>query len=335
MKKESKKPLWIFYSDFATSPYPSHFCSVIMRAVLFFFTVWCEMLSERRASIILLVATVLAAWGWIFSKEAILGLPPFGFIGLRFIAASLCLMPFCFSQLKRVERGNLIRAGGVGSILACALLCWIYAMSVSTSLGEGAFIMSLSMLIVPPIAWLLFKQRPPRIFWVSMPIAVAGLALLSLGGVGWQLSPSQIWFLLAALFLATHFNFNSQYAKSIPALVLTSVQLFVTGVIALVASLLTETWPESVPTSIWGWFTLSVLVATSLRYLMQTLGQKGASAANAAIIMILEPVWTVILSVVWYHEAMPAHKIAGCTLILASLLIYRGSEPLRRLLRSK
>lgn len=168
-----------------------------------------------------------------------------------------------------------------------------------------------------------------------MPIAVAGLAMLSLGGVGFTLSSSQIWFLLAALFLATHFNFNSRYAQRIPALVLTSVQLFVTGVVALVASLFTETWPEQVPANIWGWFALSVLVATSLRYLMQTLGQKGASAANAAIIMILEPVWTVILSVVWYHEAMPAHKIAGCALILASLLIYRGSEPLRRLLRRK
>lgn len=293
------------------------------------------MLSERRASLILLAATVLAAWGWIFSKEAIQGMPPFGFVGLRFIAASLFLVPFCLNALKRVEKSDLIRAAGVGSLLSCALLSWIYAMSVSTSLGEGAFIMSLSMLFVPPIAWVLFKQKPPRIFWVSMPIAVSGLALLSLGGVGWQLSPSQVWFLLAALSLAIHFNVNSRYAQRIPSLVLTCVQLFITGVVASVVSLLTETWPEQVPSNIWVWFSLSVVVATSLRYLMQTLGQKGASAANAAIIMILEPVWTVVLSVVWYHEAMPAHKIAGCSLILASLLIYRGIAPLRRWLRRK
>lgn len=291
------------------------------------------MLSERRASLILLAATVLAAWGWIFSKEAIQGMPPFGFVGLRFLAASLFLVPFCMKALKRVEKSDLIRAAGVGSLLSCALLSWIYAMSVSTSLGEGAFIMSLSMLFVPPIAWVLFKQKPPRIFWVSMPIAVSGLALLSLGGVGWQLSPSQVWFLLAALSLAIHFNVNSRYAQRIPSLVLTCVQLFITGVVASVVSLLTETWPEQVPSNIWVWFSLSVVVATSLRYLMQTLGQKGASAANAAIIMILEPVWTVVLSVVWYHEAMPAHKIAGCSLILASLLIYRGIAPLRRWLR--
>ncbi len=116
---------------------------------------------------------------------------------------------------------------------------------------------------------------------------------------------------------------------------LTCVQLFSTGAIALTVSLLTETWPDAVATSVWGWFGLSVLVATSLRYLLQTLGQKGASAANAAIIMIMEPVWTVVLSVIWYHEAMPVHKIAGCTLILFSLLIYRGSQPIRNIFRKK
>lgn len=195
--------------------------------------------------------------------------------------------------------------------------------------------MSLSMLIVPPVAWVMYRQAPPRIFWVSLPVAVSGLAMLSLGGVGWQLSASQIWFLLAAVFLAIHFNANSRYAQRIPTLVLTCVQLFSTGTIALTVSLITENWPETVATSVWGWFGLSVLVATSLRYLLQTLGQKGASAANAAIIMILEPVWTVVLSVVWYHEAMPAHKIAGCTLILCSLLIYRGSQPIRKLFRAK
>lgn len=45
---------------------------------------------ERRADLILVATTILAAAGWIFSKEAIQGLPAFGFIGLRFVLASLC-----------------------------------------------------------------------------------------------------------------------------------------------------------------------------------------------------------------------------------------------------
>lgn len=37
------------------------------------------------AELLLVVTTLLAAGGWVFSKQAIQELPPFGFIGLRFI----------------------------------------------------------------------------------------------------------------------------------------------------------------------------------------------------------------------------------------------------------
>lgn len=286
---------------------------------------------ERRADFILVLTTMLAAAGWIFSKEAIHGLPPFGFIGLRFVLASICLLPFCYRHFRQVDRTDVLKAMGVGSLLGSALLLWIYAISVSDTLGEGAFIMSLSMLFVPLVAWPLFKQSPPRLFWLSLPMAVAGLMMLSLGGAnGWQQSPSQIWFLGSAVMLALHFNFNSKYARRIPTLLLTCMQLSVIGVMGLVASMLTETWPEAVGSTTWVWFSLSVLIATSLRYVMQTAGQKHSSPANAAIIMILEPVWTVVLSVIWYAEQMPMHKLSGCMMILMALLIYRGGPFLIR-----
>ncbi|QSA19887.1 EamA family transporter, partial [Vibrio furnissii] len=53
------------------------------------------MFANLRAEIILVLTTLLAAAGWVFSKQAIQGLPPFGFIGLRFVTASLILLPFC------------------------------------------------------------------------------------------------------------------------------------------------------------------------------------------------------------------------------------------------
>ena len=280
---------------------------------------------ERRADLILVATTILAAAGWIFSKEAIQGLPPFGFIGLRFILASLCLLLFCSSDIKKVQKDLIPKALGVGCILGSAILLWIHAIAVSDTLGEGAFIMSLSMLFVPLIAWPLFKAKPPRTFWLALPIAVAGLLMLSLGdGSGWQMSSSQLWFMASAVMLAVHFNFNGQYARQIPTLLLTCLQLFSIGCMGIIASLLFETWPESVSLTTWGWFTLSMLVATSLRYVMQTMGQKHSTAANAAIIMILEPVWTVILSVVWYAEEMPLNKLAGCLMILLALFTYRG-----------
>ncbi len=287
-------------------------------------------MSEKRATIVLIVTTLLAAFGWVFSKQTIQGLPPFGFIGLRFTIASLCLLPLCFRHLRSAKSIDLLRAALTGCLLSGSLMCWIYAISISDTLGEGAFIVSLSMLLVPVVAWILFRQRPPRAFWLSLPVALIGLAFLSLSG-GWQQSSSQLWFMGCATMLALHFNVNSLFSQRLPVLLLTCIQLMVVGMVGMIMSLLFETLPREVPNAIWGWFAMSALLATSLRYVMQTLGQKHIASANAALIMILEPVWTVILSVLWYQEQLSANKIIGCVLILLALLLYRTGGRLARL----
>ncbi|NAX45399.1 EamA family transporter [Photobacterium halotolerans] len=282
-----------------------------------------------KASAILVLTTMLAAIGWIFSKETLQGLPPFLFIGMRFLLASLCLLPFCYAALRRTTLKTISFAALVGVLLGVAMMCWIHAMSNTEALAEGAFIASLSMLFVPVVAWVLFRQKPPRSFWISMPVAVAGMALLSLSG-GWQQSDSQIWFAACAFMLAIHFNVNSRFAQQIPILLLACIQLFVTGLLSLTMSLTVEQIPAQVPASVWGWFALSTLLATSLRYVLQTVGQKQITASNAALIMLLEPVWTATLSVLWYDEVFTLNKALGCALILSSLVLYRvGSRPFR------
>lgn len=280
---------------------------------------------KSRPEPILIITTFLAAAGWVFSKEAIQGLPPFGFIGIRFIFASLCLLPFCFSALKKADGQDCFRSMGVGVLLAGSIFCWIYAISISDTLGEGAFIMSLSMLFVPLLAWPLFGSKPPRAFWYSLPIAFVGLFLLSWSD-GWNIATSQLWFIAAAVGLATHFNFNSKYSASLPTILLTTLQLFTVGCLGVVLSFFLETWPEEVSLITWKWVLLSVLLATSLRYLMQTVGQKLVNPTNAAILMLLEPIWTMMLSVWVYNESMPLNKILGCVLLLLSLFFYRFSQ---------
>ncbi|MCI2283033.1 DMT family transporter [Colwellia sp. MSW7] len=283
---------------------------------------------HKYAALLLVVATLIAASGRIFSKEAIAYLPIFGFIGLRFLLASICLLPFCYRYFSRVDSIDLFKAFCVGALMGSALLLWVYAVSVSDTLGEGGFIMSLSMLFVPLVAWALFGDKPTNTFWYSLPFAVIGLILLSLGRE-WHQSSGQLWFLVSAMLLAVHFNFNSRYAQRIPVLLLTTIRPFCTGLIGLVASAFFEVWPSNVPDVTWVWFTLSVLVATSFRYVIQTLGQKGTSTENAAIIMILEPVWTMLLSMWWLGEQMSLNKVMGFSFILFAIVINRSGAMLK------
>lgn len=286
-------------------------------------------LSRQNAGAILVVTTMIASAGWIFSKQAIQGLPPFGFIGIRFLLGSLCLGLFCFRQILAASWRDILSSALVGVFLGAALNCWVHAISMSNALGEGAFIVSLSMLLTPLVGWGLFKRPPSLTFWFSMPIAVAGLALLSAGG-SWGASSNQLWFILAALFLALHFNFNSLFSQRLPVLPLACIQLFITGVVGIGLSLSLEPFPSTVTSDVWGWLILSATVATALRYFLQTTGQKYTTTAKAALIMLLEPVWTVVLSVILYSEPMPVSKVFGCGLIMMSLIIYLIGSHTRR-----
>ncbi|WP_319782009.1 DMT family transporter [Oceanisphaera sp. IT1-181] len=281
------------------------------------------MLPERRGDLFILAATLLASAGWLFSKEALNGLPPAGFVGWRFLLAALVLLPFCYRHLRSTSPELLLKAAAIGLVMTLNLIFWIQAISHSAGIGEGAFIMSLAMLMVPPLAWLIFKERPQRQFWVALPIAILGLLLLTMGN-GLSLSLSQLLFLLASLSLALYFNLNSRFARRIHPMALTCVQLAVTGIMHLLYSGLFEQWPEEILPVTWGWFAASVLLATSLRFVCQSVGQKYSHMGNAALIMMLEPIWTVLISVFWYHEPMPIQKVFGCVLILLALLSYRS-----------
>lgn len=283
------------------------------------------MFTKFRAEFYIIITTLLAAAGWVFSKESIQELPQFGFIGIRFIFASLCLLPFCFNSLKKAQWQDCVRSMCVGVLLSSAIFSWIYAISLSNTLGEGAFIMSLSMLFVPLLAWPFFGVKPPRAFWYSLPITFAGLFLISWND-GWNIAESQLWFIVAAIGLATHFNFNSKYSVSLPPILLTTLQLFTVGCLGVVLSCIFETWPQEVSIITWKWVVLSILLATSLRYLIQTIGQKSVNPTNAAILMLLEPIWTMMLSVWVYDESMPLTKFVGCGLLLFSLIFFRFSQ---------
>ncbi|GGO83143.1 permease [Marinobacterium nitratireducens] len=282
-----------------------------------------------QADLLMLLVTLLAAMGWMFSHEALQSLPPMGFMGVRFLLAGLLVSSVGWPQLKRLKPGAWRRAAGTGVVMGAAMLCWILGLFHATHLGVGAFISSLGVVLVPVVGWLFFRQNPSASTWVALLVAALGMACLSLEG-GFHFSPSDIFFAAAALTFAVHFNLNSRFAISIPPVALTGVQLSVVGVIALLASSLFETWQQAPGWSGLGWVAASVLIATSLRFFLQIKAQSMASASHAAIILTLEPVWTAILAMFWLDERMSALQGVGCSLIFLALLINRWRWLLQR-----
>jgi drug/metabolite transporter (DMT)-like permease len=277
--------------------------------------------AQMRADLTLLAVTLLAAAGWIFSKEALQGFAPLTFVAMRFVTAGLVLALLGRAALLAMSRDEWIRSLRVGLFFGLAMAFWILGLQHASHLGVGAFLTSLGVVLVPVVG-ILFGEKPPSSARFSLPLAASGLACLSLDGefhLGW----GELAFLLAALLFALTFVLTSRAAARIHAVALTSIQLVMAGLVALPLALLFESWSGSPSAVYWGWLLASILVATSLRFLLQTWAQGQTSASSAAVIMVLEPVWTAILAILWFAESLSLVQALGCGLIFSALLASR------------
>ena len=273
-----------------------------------------------KPELALLLVTLLASTGWIFSRLALVSLSPTVFIFVRFLTAAVCIYPFAARALREMTRAQVLISAKAGLLQAIVFFVWTQAVQSAESLSEGAFITSLSMIMVPFLARLVYGKKLSRNTLLALPFAITGIAFLALDG-SWSFEPAQLLFLTSSFFIAMHFIYTSRHAAGLPPLAMTFIQMLVVSGVGLLASLVMGPWPDTVPTSVW----LSVLgvavIATSLRYVLLTYGLKNADTSLAALISILEPVWATALSVYLLGEVLSGQNLFGCGLIILALII--------------
>ncbi len=277
--------------------------------------------THLQADLLLIIVTLLAAAGWIFSREAVAGLSPLVFMALRFSCAGIIMALLDHHALQQLNRIQWLAALRVGLLFGIAMIFWVVGLKLTTHIGIGAFITSLGLVMVPLLS-LLFGERPGLHVYCALPLALGGLACLSLDNE-FHVGVAEYCFLLSASLLALMFILNSHAAARIPALPLTAIQLLMTGLITAIASVFFEEWDLAQPAAIWGWFAASLLIATCLRFYLQTRALGMTLPSHSAIILILEPVWTALLAVLWLNERMNSLQIGGCLLIFAAMLLNR------------
>jgi drug/metabolite transporter (DMT)-like permease len=278
-----------------------------------------------KADVLLIIVTLLAAMSWMFSKEAVNEMPPLLFVGSRFLLAGIFLALFSHRALIGLNSQQWLAAAQVGILFGLSMCLWIFGLFYAKNLGEGAFITSIASILVAPISYLIFKAKVESSNWLALPIAFIGLGLLGLEN-GFHPEKSQLFFLGAALLLSLTFILNGRAAARMSAAALTAISLSFVGIMALIISASVETWPAEITGSMTKWLLLSVLIGTAARFLLQTYAQGLTTPTHAAVIMILEPIWTALIAAAWFNERMSGLQLMGCSLIFSALIINRWSS---------
>ncbi|WP_261663939.1 DMT family transporter [Deinococcus sp. Marseille-Q6407] len=285
---------------------------------------------------ILILLAVTAIWGSTFAVTKILGdqLAPSVLVAWRFTVAALLLAPaVSWIRRRRRRRGTLApRSPGLwrdGAILGAWLIASYGTQTVAlttTTANRAAFFTALSVVLVP--LWLAAAQgrRMPWTLWLALPLAVAGLGLLSWEGGSWVAGDT--WALGCAVSYAGFIIALEGMANRHPALPFTLAQVSCVALYAWIWTLLSALTGGLEGTNgllpgdgYWAPLLYLGVIATALTTLLQTIGQRSVSAAEASLIYALEPVGAAVFSYALIGERIGSRGFMGGALVVASTLL--------------
>jgi drug/metabolite transporter (DMT)-like permease len=270
----------------------------------------------RRLATLLLVA-VTAVWGSTFFliRDLVVTVPPADFLAVRFAIAA-AVMALLFRRQVVALRSREVAAGiGLGLLYAGAQLLQTVGLE-HTEASVSGFVTGSYVVLTPLFAAVLLRERVSLSTWLAVALASAGLALLSLHGLAVGLGEGLT--LGSAALYALHIIGLGRFSTARAATGLATVQAAVIAVVCLAAA---ASGGVSLPADGGQWASLlyMALVAGAVALWAQTWAQSHLSAARAAIVMTLEPVFAALFAVLLGGESLTARMLLGGGLVLAAM----------------
>lgn len=216
-------------------------------------------------------------------------------------------------------------AAVAGIFFAGDLTFWHHAIG-AIGAGLGTVLGNLQVVIVALAAWALFGERPARRTLWAIPIVIGGVVLISglVGGRAFGADPSLgiVLGLLTAVCYSGYLLVIRRGGRDLrriagPVAVATAS----TAVVATIAGLLigdlnlVPSWPAH------GWLLLLGLTSQSAGYLFISVSLPRLPAAITSVILLAQPVVTVMLARVLLNETPSLAQLAGVLLVVGGIAV--------------
>ena len=200
---------------------------------------------------LLLVITALM-WGSGFVGMAV-GLEywtVFQLMGLRFTLATVLLCLIFHKKLRLINKAVLWKGAVLGVILFAAFAVQTYGLLYTTP-AKNAFLTAINVLIVPVLAYLIYKRRFDRYEVIAAILALVGIGFLSLTS-SFTMNVGDILSILCAVLFAFDIFYTNVFVKKEDALALTIVQFMTASVLGIIMMIILGEVPTVVePTGIY------------------------------------------------------------------------------------
>lgn len=278
------------------------------------------------------LAVVAIIWGsgFVASAVSLEHFTPYQILAIRFLIGIILLSLVFFKKLKNIKKSTIIRGSIIGVFLYLAFALQTVGL-VYTTPSKNAFLTAVNVVIVPFIAFFIFKRKMDKFELFGALLAIIGIGVLSLklsGGV----NLGDFLTLLCAVAFAFHIFYTAQFVKNEDPVLLTVVQMAAATLLGIIVVLFKgETNFVANGEGVSAVLYLGVF-STTIAFLLQTVAQKYTTETKAAIILSTEAFWGMIFSVIILSEVLTAKMALGATLILAAIII---SETKLKFLKKK
>ena len=273
---------------------------------------------------ILMLFVITFLWGttFIFSKILVTVLSPSFIVAVRFLI-SLLLFTLMFRKRIRFDKGTLTAGAMIGVVNGAALVLQVLGLKYTTA-SNSAFITAVYIIFVPILEKVFWgkKQNPHTIQGIIMTLA--GVFILSYGGGA--VNKGDIITFFCGTIYALQIFLISHYCRKHDIYGLVFLQFLFTAATGIVLSLAggeISDYPRMAaslgdPTMLAHMMLLSVF-GTFIPYAFQFYLQKRVTPTLAGLIYISEPVFAMMLSVLFLGEHMTIMKLAGIVVIMAGI----------------
>jgi drug/metabolite transporter (DMT)-like permease len=286
------------------------------------------MFSPARLPPAVLLLLIAAVWGSSYSvvKTALGWYPVAGVIAIRFLLTALLLAPY-WLRLPAAQRRQTLAVAAPTSVGLLAIFMAETAGVAHTTAGNAAFLVSLCLLLTPPVEWAWFGRRPAAKLWLAALVSLLGTWLLT-GIAAGGLNGGDALMLLAALIRAFQVCLTTRLTrgKSVDSLGLTAAQGLMVGGGALVAlALSSEGWalpPLPTAGAFWAALIYLTLFCTLFAFWAMNRALAHTSPTTVALLLGSEPLWGALFAVFWLGESLgPAGWLGGLMIAGAAVWV--------------
>ena len=281
---------------------------------------------KRQFQGILALLTATIIWGSTFVAQSV-GMDyigPFTFQSLRCLLAFIFLLICALLQSPKtfLDLWKNKRVWKAGSLCGIALFASSSLQQVGllyTDAGKAGFLTAMYIVLVPVLG-IFLKKKPPKSTLPSVILSMAGLYLLSAGGLG-SINRGDLLILGCAFAYSVQITLVDQLTPGLNGLHVNCIQCLVCGILSVPPMLLSETVHYDRILQCWLPLGYAGILSLGAAYTLQIVGQQRVEPTKAALIMSLESVFAAVGGWLILHESMTGKELLGCGLIFAAVIL--------------